>query len=434
MSYNLGIVFNYIIIFIMLMFAMEKIDVVKKLNLVNILLMISFIVITVFFIVTPREVIVPVLFFLFIVVYLTAKIALNRTMSYLKTLELKIDTFDKHIIYSTTDLHGTITYANKAFCDISGYTLEELVGKPHNIVRHPDMPKEAFSKMWYDLKTKKHWRGEVKNKKKDGGFYWVEAIIEAEYDHNGNYIGYHAVRQDITSKKEVETLQKDMEKLNEHLEAQNDEKIIEVIELTKDIRDTQKEIIFTMGTIGEIRSKETGNHVKRVAEYTKLLALYSGMHEFDAEVLKQASPMHDIGKVGIPDAILNKPGRLTKDEMEVMKTHAQLGFNMLKHSDKKLLGVAALIAHQHHEKFDGTGYPHGLKGKNISIEGRITAIADVFDALGSERAYKKAWKDEDIYAMFIAEKGKHFDPDLIDIFLENKEDFLAIRDQCVDVI
>ncbi len=411
---------------------MKNIDIKNKLKLFNILLILSFIVLTVAFIFLQANLLIPILFVSFLIVYGFIKFSLEKTTAYVDDLEEYLDTFDKYIIYSQTDLTGKILNVSDAFCKISGYSKEELIGKPHSMVRHPDMPKDTFKDMWSDIQTKNYWRGEVKNRKKDGSFYWVDVVIETDFDSNNNPIGYHAIRQDITSKKEVEVLKQDSERLNDLLEAQNDEKILEVIELTKDVRDTQKEIIFTMGTIGEIRSKETGNHVKRVAEYTKLLALYSGMHEFDADMLKQASPMHDIGKVGIPDAILNKPGRLTEDEMTVMKTHARLGFDMLKHSDKKLLGIAATIAHEHHEKYDGSGYPNGLKGENISIEGRITAIADVFDALGSSRSYKKAWADEDIYKLLIDGKGKHFDPKLVDIFMENKEDFLAIRDKFVD--
>ncbi len=412
---------------------MKNLHLTKKLQLLNKLLIISFIVIFAIFVFVPQQYLIWILFACFIVVYAFIKFSIHKTTLYLDDLERLLDTFDKYIIYSQTDLNGKILNASSAFAQLSGYDKKELIGEPHSIVRHPDMPKSIFKEMWDDLEVKKYWRGEVKNKKKDGGFYWVEAITEADYDLDGKHVGYHAIRQDITSKKEAEALKLNLEKTNDLLEAQHDEKIIEVIELTKDIRDTQKEIIFTMGTIGETRSKETGNHVKRVAEYTKILALYSGMHEFDAEILKQASPMHDIGKVGIPDAILNKPGRLTPDEMEIMKTHARLGYDMLKHSDKKLLAIAAKIAHEHHEKYDGSGYPNALKGKNISIEGRITAVADVFDALGSARAYKKAWADEDIFKMLVEEKGKHFDPEIIDIFLENKEDFLAIRDKFLDV-
>ena len=202
--------------------------------------------------------------------------------------------------------------------------------------------------------------------------------------------------------------------------------------LNKEIEDTQKEVIFTMGAIGESRSKETGNHVKRVAEYTKLLALHYGLNEKEAEMLKMASPMHDIGKVAIPDAILNKPGSFDENEREIMNTHAQLGYEMLKHSKRPLLKMAATISKEHHEKWDGRGYPKGKSGENIHIYGRITALADVFDALGSDRCYKKAWDDEKIFNLFKEEKGKHFDPKLVDIFFENLDEFLKIREKFKD--
>ena len=204
--------------------------------------------------------------------------------------------------------------------------------------------------------------------------------------------------------------------------------ITEIEDLYIEIENTQKEIIFTMGAAGELRSKETGQHVKRVAEYSKLLAQLSGLSDNEAELIKLASPMHDIGKVGIPDAILHKPGKLTPEEFEIMKTHAQLGYNMLKGSNRTILKSAAIVAHQHHEKYNGKGYPQGLKGEDIHIFGRITAVADVFDALGSERAYKKAWADSKILELFEEEKGQHFDPKLIELFMKNKKRFYKIRD------
>ncbi len=202
--------------------------------------------------------------------------------------------------------------------------------------------------------------------------------------------------------------------------------------LNKEIEDTQKEVIFTMGAIGESRSKETGNHVKRVAEYTKLFALYYGLDEKEAEMLKMASPMHDIGKVAIPDAILNKPGKFDEAEREIMNTHAMIGYEMLKHSKRPLLKMAATISKEHHEKWDGSGYPKGKKGENIHIYGRITALADVFDALGSDRCYKKAWDDERIFNLFREERGKHFEPKLVDIFFDNLDEFQKIRDRFKD--
>ena len=143
--------------------------------------------------------------------------------------------------------------------------------------------------------------------------------------------------------------------------------------------------------------------------------------------------MHDIGKVGIPDAILNAPRKLDAQEWKVMQTHAQLGYEMLKTSNKPILKAAAIVAHEHHEKFDGSGYPKGLHGENIHIYGRITAVADVFDALGSKRVYKEAWELDDILDLFKTESGKHFDPKLVELFLNNLDDFLEIRDRYKDV-
>jgi response regulator RpfG family c-di-GMP phosphodiesterase len=210
------------------------------------------------------------------------------------------------------------------------------------------------------------------------------------------------------------------------------QKLEEIQLLNEEIEESQREVLFTLGAIGESRSRETFNHVKRVAEYSKLIALKLGLDSKSAELLKMASPMHDIGKVGIPDAVLNKPGKLTTDEFEIMKTHAVLGYEMLNVSTRPLLKAAAIVAHEHHEKFDGTGYPRGLKGKDIHVYGRITAIADVFDALGSDRCYKKAWADEDIFEFIKKLSGIQFDPEIVDIFFDNLNSFLEIRDKFKD--
>lgn len=218
----------------------------------------------------------------------------------------------------------------------------------------------------------------------------------------------------------------------DEIEAKIEDGLIEITNLNHEIENTQKEVVFTMGSIGESRSKETGNHVKRVAEYSQLLARYYGLSPKEAEMLKQASPMHDIGKVAIPDAVLNKPGRFDEAERKIMDTHAALGYEMLKHSNRPLLKTAAIVAYEHHEKWDGTGYPRGLSGEDIHIYGRITALADVFDALGSDRCYKKAWDDEKIFNLFKEERAKHFDPKLIDIFFDHLDEFLKIRDSLKD--
>lgn len=232
----------------------------------------------------------------------------------------------------------------------------------------------------------------------------------------------------------------DMEKFTEadlkhlSLAASYTGKSLESAMLHNEIEETQREIIFTMGEIGESRSKETGNHVKRVAEYSKILAIGLGMSESEANLIKMASPMHDIGKVAIPDSILKKPGKLTDEEFEVMKTHANIGYHLLKNSNRSILKASAIIAKQHHEKWNGRGYPDMKKGEEIHIYGRITAIADVFDALASDRVYKAAWELDRILNLFKEEKGEHFDPKLIDVFFENLEAILKIKENYVDII
>ena len=188
----------------------------------------------------------------------------------------------------------------------------------------------------------------------------------------------------------------------------------------------KSEIIFTMAEAGELRSKETGQHVKRVAEYCRLFGEKYGLSSTETETLKDSSPLHDIGKIAIPDSILQKPGPLTDGEREQMKKHAELGHYILKHSDRRLLHSAAVIAWQHHERWDGKGYPCGLAGEDIDLLGRITALADVFDALASDRVYKKAWDIPRIVDLFKAERERQFDPDLVRIFLDNLEAFVKI--------
>jgi len=451
------------------------------------------------------------------------------------------DAVDESNIVSKTDLKGKITYVNKKFCEISGYSENELIGKPHNIIRHEDMSKIAFKELWETILKKESWSGIVKNRKKDGSAYFVQTTVKPILDYADNIIEFIAIRTDITQREKYkEILEKDLTISNNNLRylsqyeeaisefvaifktdhenyiiyinenfcklsgytkdeligkkcsyiraqkhvkrgdcdkllnvlsekkkvhmlfenvakdgstyftdtkafplLDNDENVAEhlflmydvteIVNIHTELEETQKDIIYKMGEIGESRSKETGNHVKRVANYSKILAKLVGLSEKDTEILYTASPMHDIGKVGIPDSILNKPGKLNESEWKVMKTHAKIGYDILKNSKREILKAAALISYTHHEKWDGTGYPRGLKAEQIDIFGRITALADVFDALGSDRVYKKAWKLEDIITLLKNEKGKHFDPKLVNLFLENLDQFLAIKEKYIDL-
>ncbi len=471
----------------------------------------------------------------------------KQTAKHLEEQNLNLKQFQNLIkestLYSSTDLNGIITDVNQKFIDLSGYSREELIGKPHSIVRHSGMPAEVYKDMWDTIQSKKHWQGIIKNRAKDGSNYYVRSNIFPILDTNGEIIEYVSIRDDITTqmqreellegtldyleqqskakeylveqyeniinisnsffrvdsefnilhvndvfceiygseveelksrniteiidshflekefeqvhkgllkerswsgvvpfkkqngdilhmKTSVNTIHNKKNELVEYMVALND--ITDLIVVQEEIIDTQRDVVYTMGAIGESRSKETGNHVKRVAEYSRIFAMHYGLSEKEADLLKMASPMHDIGKVGIPDSILNKPGKLTEEEWIVMKTHSSLGYQMLKNSKREILQTAAIVAHTHHEQWNGNGYPKSLKGEEIHIYGRITAIADVFDALGSDRCYKKAWEDDKIFDLIKNGSGEHFDPALVKIFFENLEDFLAVRDKFKD--
>ena len=193
----------------------------------------------------------------------------------------------------------------------------------------------------------------------------------------------------------------------------------EVEKATAELVEREHEALRTISRLAEYRDPETGSHIARVAHYSKMLAKAYGLSEREQEILFYASPLHDIGKVGIPDAILLKPAKFDDDEYIQMKKHSFMGYEILKESRNPYLQAGAIIAKEHHEKYDGSGYGEGLKGEKIHIYGRITAIADVFDALTSQRPYKKPWRFEDAMAFLDEESGKHFDPKLVTLFIEN---------------
>ncbi len=194
--------------------------------------------------------------------------------------------------------------------------------------------------------------------------------------------------------------------------------------LLTELEDNQKEMIFMLTELMESTSDETGKHIRRVAEISSLLAHYHpALTEEDAEILFHASPMHDIGKMTVPHEILHKPGRYSEEDFEIMKNHTTNAYNLLCCSDRKFINAAAIIAHEHHEKWNGTGYPRQLKEADIHIYGRIVALADVFDALTHSRCYKEAWEMEKVIGYIEEHRGTQFDPQLVDILLEHIEEF-----------
>ncbi|MEK1905911.1 MAG: HD domain-containing phosphohydrolase [Pseudomonas sp.] len=194
-----------------------------------------------------------------------------------------------------------------------------------------------------------------------------------------------------------------------------------------ELKQTRLQIVQRLGLAAEYKDNETGLHVIRMSHYSRVLALAVGFSELAADDLLNAAPMHDVGKIGIPDAILQKNGKLDDAEWRVMRSHAQIGAEIIGEHESGLLRMARSIALTHHEKWDGSGYPNGLKGEEIPLEGRIVAIADVFDALTSVRPYKAAWSVEDTLSLLRRESGKHFDPQLVEVFLGCMPEILVIK-------
>ena len=197
----------------------------------------------------------------------------------------------------------------------------------------------------------------------------------------------------------------------------------------EELRETRLQIVQRLGLAAEYKDNETGLHVIRMSHYSRVLALAAGFSEAQAEELLNAAPMHDVGKIGIPDAVLRKPGKLDGEEWEVMKQHAQIGADIIGEHPSGLLRMAREIALNHHEKWDGSGYPRGIGGAEIPVEARIIAIADVFDALTSERPYKKAWPVEEAVQLLREQSGRHFDPELVELFLDQLPAILEIKER-----
>ncbi|MDX8378458.1 MAG: response regulator [Gallionella sp.] len=206
----------------------------------------------------------------------------------------------------------------------------------------------------------------------------------------------------------------------------------EIKKATAEILARERETIVRLSKAADSRDPETGAHILRMSHFSRLIAKNMGLSEEQQDILLEAAPMHDIGKVGIPDNVLLKPGRLDKYEFEIMKRHVLLGFEILNGSQSKMLQAAAQIALAHHEKYDGSGYPNGLAGDRIPLFARISTVADVFDALTSERPYKKAWEDARAIALLHEGAGSHFDPECVQALLVDWDEVVAIRHRFKD--
>ena len=255
----------------------------------------------------------------------------------------------------------------------------------------------------------------------------VEAIRKGAWDFLGKPIESFSVLS-LTLNRALERarLLKENRLYKEHLEEEVRKKTEQVLEMSRSLILTQKEIILRLGDVVETRSHETGNHVLRVSEYAALLGKLAGMSNEEAEDLKVASPMHDVGKIGISDLVLNKPGKLTDDEFKLIQQHTVMGYHIFHKSSLPVLQLAAEIALNHHEMWNGEGYPNGIAGDKIPFSARITTVVDVFDAITHARVYKEAWTMDDSLKFMKENSGIIFDPELLLLFLKNFDAFLDI--------
>lgn len=252
---------------------------------------------------------------------------------------------------------------------------------------------------------------------------------------NGHYIGYFPTLEDKIHLLFVEDCKKCKEEAVEGLLkifSHNAGIAFDNVVLNEEIKDTQVDLIFRLGEVVESRSKETAYHVQRVSEYTYIIAKAMGLDEDEAELFKLAAPLHDIGKIGIKDSILMKPESLTSEEYEIMKTHTEIGYKILRGSNRPLLKTGASIALEHHERWDGNGYPRGISGESIHVAARIVSLADIFDALGSKRVYKGPWDSKSILEFIHEQKGLIFDPKVVDAFVESFSEIEKIKNKFRD--
>lgn len=320
------------------------------------------------------------------------------------TLRMYLENIPQPVVI--TDHDGVIQEINPAFTAFYGYEREAVIGKDPRILNpgrqtyyELGYDEPQYEKLFEDLwKTAKNpragtWEGIVINRKKDESLIWVKLVVKGIFDSTGKLIHMIALPMDISPQIILE-------------------------------RQNKIELYRTIAGLSELRDNETGNHMRRVGIFARHLAKRIGQPEKFCQDIELFAPMHDIGKVGITDALLLAPRRLSPDEFEIMKQHTQLGHNIV--SGNIEMRMAADITLHHHEWWDGSGYPHGLAGTAIPLSARITALADVYDALRSERPYKKGWEHIDVVREIQAGSGTHFDPELVELFLDMEKIFETV--------
>ncbi|RYZ89580.1 MAG: HD domain-containing protein [Proteobacteria bacterium] len=293
-----------------------------------------------------------------------------------------------------------IVFANAGFYKLTGYDKSEVLGRNCRFIQGPKTEQQVVNEMRDFIAAEKPWYGVVTDYHKDGSPFINEVSITPVFDENNEIFSFVGVQNDVTER----------ENARELLEER-------VMERTADLAHSKLEILQRLATAAEYRDDNTGKHNQRVARTCELIASGLGLSEVQVQLIYQAAPLHDVGKIAIPDNILLKPGKLTSEEFDTMKTHAALGAAILANGRSEGIQMAERIAKSHHERWDGKGYPMGSSGEAIPLEARILSVADVFDALTHERPYKAAWTAEDAVLEIEKQSGSQFDPQVVQAFL-----------------
>ncbi len=286
-----------------------------------------------------------------------------------------------------TDTDRRIQYVNAAFERVTEYSAAEVMGRTPGMQGSGRTTREQYDEIWETIRARGWWQGELVNRRRSGGEWDARVSIARVSDPDGRTIAYVAIETDVT---DVKTLHRELKAAN--LEA-----------------------IYMLSSACEAKDATTGNHIARVQHYSHAIARALGLAEAEAEEIGYSSVMHDVGKLHVPDAVLMKPAPLDEEEWGLMKRHPRDGVAILRRS--AFFSVARQIAESHHERFDGTGYPAGRQGESIPLPARITAVADVFDALSSRRPYKEPWPEGDVLDEMRRQRGAAFDPRVVDAFL-----------------
>ncbi len=321
-------------------------------------------------------------------------------------------------LLATADMNGYFTRVNPAWERALGYSAETLCSRPFLEFVHPDDREATIAET--QALTEAHDTVHFRNRyvTADGGFRWLEWSASASLSEGV----IHAVARDITVQHEAEDQLANNAKCLERL----------VAERTHELDEARADTLRQLAIAAEYRDDETYQHTERVGHVASRLALELGLPAGQVTLLRHAAPLHDVGKLAIPDCILLKPGRLTREEFEVMKTHAELGARLLSSGGSRVLQTAAVIAATHHERWDGAGYPKGLSAEAIPLVGRIVAVADVFDALTHDRPYKSAWSFEQALAEIERSSGSQFDPRVVAAFLALRADLQTLNEDFED--